>query len=474
MIECIQQHPFLSVVIRDAATKNPVFARPRQLDIANHFRLLSLEDLRVPKKSSEDYETLLLRHAAEQLHNDPRFRFVKVDSTPPWALDVLLLLSDDASNHRRVCLSFTYSHSHGDGMSGIAFHRTFYKSLKRSLQNDSSVQQTIIESPQASIPAQADTPLSIPISWSYLLRPLLGTSLPSFLTRILGISGGISGANDRTFDGSKTFIDTKTPEAKATTSIEILRINAQLLRRALRVCKTNDAKMTALLSHLIARAMSISLEASGKGTEIDAANFVSQIPVNLRKALGVPEDTFVNCVGGAYLRHDFDFRASPLISEDSWKCIRSQGQQLAQSASSVQDQPVGLLRYISDFSAWLQGQIGNGRGCSWELSNIGVFNPYGKNTTRPSADHAEGDSSTDVRIGQILFSQPASPNGPPLNFNVTSIKDGGLSIIVSWQFGSLGEMPGQEGESEEQRDRKFVGKVITELNECFEQIGQMA
>ncbi|KAI9691365.1 MAG: hypothetical protein M1820_009702 [Bogoriella megaspora] len=459
LVECIQQHPFLSATIQDASTKTPIWSRPTQLNPGNHFRVLRSAVINSLSPSSETSETALLKEAIGLLHNAAEFRFTDVGSKPAWALDVLPLPGGDKADHHRVFISFTYSHSHGDGGSGTAFHKTFHGAWQKSMQTAQKTEETIVQAPAPPLPDAADTPAKIPISFSYLLTPVLGTYLPSLLSRALGISANVSGTDDNTWTGSKTFTDTKTPDWNATTSVECFSINPQALRKLLACCKRKGTTLTPLLNHLVAQALSKAFSASSI-TLPPGTNFTCQIPVNLRKALSMPLSTIGNYVGGAYTRHSFSTTINPLLDDKAWQTIQSQGHSLSHAASTLRNQPVGLLRYVSDIPSWIQQGIGKPRDYSWELSNIGSYN--GK-----QGFIVDGRRDA-VEVEEMWFSQPASSIGPPLNFNVVGLKEGGLNVCVTWQIGSLG-LPGNESSQDHgESDYRFVREVVASLKEGLE------
>ncbi|KAL9080536.1 MAG: hypothetical protein Q9157_000678 [Trypethelium eluteriae] len=468
LIDCIRQHPYLSVAIQGIDSTDPVLVRSTRIDLRNHFRALRTEELKTNITSQGD-EAALLQRAIEQLHNDERFMFTDVESKPAWSVDVLVLPRDERSAKYRVFISFTYSHSLGDGLSGIAFHRTFYEALQRNLQSNESAGEAIIETLPSDLPDPGDAASKLPISWTYLLSPVLGSYLPSLLSRLLGVTAKLSGADDRTWTGSKTFSDTRTLGMRVTTSVEIVTITAQTLQQVLAVCKRHGTTLTPLLSYLIAQVMSSALGISDKWSEGNV-NFVTTVPVNLRKALKVSEDVIGNYPSAAFMRHDLHAEdAHPLerigcLDEQSWQYLRSESQKLADVASRARDQPIGLLRYVSDFRTWMQDQVGGSRDSSWELSNLGSFNP-----TRNTPKNPE---SLAVDIEKMMFSQPASPIGPPLNFNVIGIRDGELNVCITWQVGSLGITRNDENESEERNERRLVGQVITSLITGLQEVGR--
>jgi hypothetical protein len=118
-------------------------------------------------------------------------------------------------------------------------------------------------------------------------------------------------------------------------------------------------------------------------------------------------------------------KESSSISDSLWDAARSTTQNLAHCASTLDDQPVGLLAYLRNMYPWTKGQIGKRRECSYEVSNIMSFNP--------------GPFVPEERwsIESMIFSQPANVSSGCLNFNVVSRHQGDLTIVISWQAGAL-------------------------------------
>jgi hypothetical protein len=445
---CINQHAFLSATIQNV-NQEPVFSKAESMNLQNHYRVLRHDNF----KLSSNNETAILVKAIEHLHNDEQLQFTDVVGIPTWALDIVVLPTPTSSKYHRVFISFTYSHSHGDGMSGLAFHHTFHDTLQQTFRSSENTKEELIfDSPAISIPDQPDTPSAMPISLLYLLNPLLSTCLPTFITTLLGVSGSLSGTDPKTWEGSPTFIDNKTPGLEVTTSVELLSIPSEHLTSALALCKKNSTTLTPWLNHLIAESVSEALTSFGESLDT-ATNFVSQIPINMRKALGVSNSVMGNYPSLEYLRYEHRDLA---INESTWRNLQDQSQKLASSVSSRRDQPIALLRYVSNLGTWMQSKIGTSRGCSWEFSNLGSFDP---------------GSQADLRIEKMVFSQPASPLSAPLTFSVVGTRNAGLDMALTWQIGALGLMSTGD-EPKDQKEERFVQLVLDTLSKRVGEIGE--
>ena len=123
---------------------------------------------------------------------------------------------------------------------------------------------------------------------------------------------------------------------------------------------------------------------------------------------------------------------------------------LAECAVTLQDQAIGLLRYIPSIKKWTLGKIGSLRDSSYEVSNLLVFDGSG-----------EGNQ---CRITNMVFAQPASPPSAPLVFNFVSVKGGSLMCAITWQEGALG-IPLE-------KEKAFVDEICSSMRTDFENLGK--
>ncbi|KAI5248051.1 hypothetical protein E4T42_05752 [Aureobasidium subglaciale] len=108
-----------------------------------------------------------------------------------------------------------------------------------------------------------------------------------------------------------------------------------------------------------------------------------------------------------------------------WTAARKTTEDLAKCASTLHDQSIGLLAYLSKFRLWMQGEAEKDRDSSYEVSNLGVFDPMAT---------SQKDAWT---IESIFFAQPANLTGSCLAFNVVTKKGGDTIVSVTWQKGTL-------------------------------------
>jgi hypothetical protein len=326
-------------------------------------------------------------------------------------------------------------------MSGMAFHHTFLGALQ-----EPAVEQDLIWTPtDKKLDPPFDTSTNLPISWSFLLRPLLGSILPK---RIASIFGFAATAPSGIWTGSKLFYNSE----KHSTNIKILSIDAAGVKEALKICRTHQrGKLTGLLHQLIINALSESL-ARYEGLE----KLGARTAVNMRGPVGRSNDdmgnfnTAITQIHALKKTKSAGSEVDDVVLEVDWTSVRAVTERLAAASKELRDQPLGLLRYVSDVRSWVLSQLGEGRDCSYEISNLVSFQPSCQ-TKRCS-------------VTEMIFCQPADALGAPLNFNVVGVANGPLSIAVSWQPGALA-LTGDEGEDGDEHD--FVEKVCQRIQSGF-------
>ena len=83
----------------------------------------------------------------------------------------------------------------------------------------------------------------------------------------------------------------------------------------------------------------------------------------------------------------------------------------------------GLLRFVTDFDSYFKSKMGQRRGDSLEVSNVGVFK------TGAVANMDKWD------IGDARFSQSANVTGPAVVCSIVSLESGAMALGFTWQEG---------------------------------------
>lgn len=359
---------------------------------------------------------------------------------PPWRIVVLPLESEDPKL-TRCFIAFSFSHALGDGMVGVAFHQTLLNSLRQSPA--AKGMPFLVATPSAALSEPFDTPERLPISWSFLLGPLIGAYLPKFLGKLLGFRASASTVDAGTWIGEPMFFD---PTAAETSRVKLLEIEAPLVKNALQVSRNHGTKLTGTMHQMILRALSKVVPEAVPGANI--TNFVSGTPVDMRASVGIPPLTWGMFVSGYYEVHPRRSDAGEsVLSEESWTAASSMTKAISACAATLQDQAIGLLRYVPGIRKWTLSKIGQQRDSSYELSNLLAFDN-------------KDEAKQECRVTKMVFSQPGNVTSAPLVFNVISVKGGSLMCTVSWQIGALGVPLGKE--------RAFVNAICLSIRADFE------
>ncbi|KAF7595187.1 hypothetical protein BBP40_006931 [Aspergillus hancockii] len=424
---CIEKYPFLSVVVKDKHTDKPAYEAVSSINLEDHVSIIHEED-------TSDGETAAIQKALPPILD----RAWPAD-IPPWRIVVLPLASRDGAGVTRCLIAFAFSHTLGDGMVGLAFHRTFLDAWQQTTGTDEQ-ESSLVTPPHRTLPAPFDTPERLPISWNFLLGPLISVYLPKFLVEILGLRTAASTVDAGTWTGSRIFCD---PSSAHNSRVKLLEIDAPLVRKALQMSRGHDAKLTAMVHQMIIRALSKAIP------NRDITNFVSGTAVDMRGSIGTPGSTWGLFVSGHYEVHPrlLDVGES-VLSDEMWIAASSMTKKLAECGTRLHDQAIGLLRYAPSIRKWTQGKIGHRRDCSYEVSNLLAF------------DGSGGADQNKCKICKMVFAQPGNVLSAPLVFNLISVKGGSLMCTVSWQTGAL-DVPVEE-------EMSVVEEICSSLRADFE------
>jgi hypothetical protein len=418
-------------------TDSAFFERVPTINLEDHISIVGEIDANaLPSKEDDDDEMTIIERLLPSVLDRPWLA-----SPPPWRIVVFSLpsLKQQDKEQKRCFIAFSFSHALGDGIIALAFHRTFRDGIFDRIDKDCSALAT----PAADFPAPFDTAKNLPISWGFLLRPLIAVLLPTFVMEMLGLRATASAVNSDTWTGVRMFFEPETFHSYP----KLIEIQGPVVDNVLRVARRNGAKLTATIHQSIVRALSKEIPPS------EATNFVSGTAVNMRRAVGISDDEMGLFVNACYEIHAREESWSSPWSGKTWTNARSLTEKLAKCAVTLHDQPLGLLRYVPSISKWTAGKIGKERDDSYEVSNLGAFE-----TTVP-----QGSSSKDqCNITKMIFSRPVSVTCAPLTFSVVSVKGGSMVISIVWQPGVFG-MPLESESAFVDRLSAFVEEDLKSL-----------
>ncbi|KAL1637002.1 Alcohol acetyltransferase [Diplodia intermedia] len=463
---CISTHPMLSAAIKGELTESPELIRPETMDLSNHVEITEpvvTTDSGSPHAELDAIKPLLC-HAHDQ-------QFPDTSRIPPWKIVVIPLTTNPApTTPRAFYLLFTYSHSHGDGPSGLSFHRTLLSALRHPTQTALTSASTSLSAaspiyhPPATpaLLAPIERTVALPVSWPFLLLPVASSYLPSALlnsrlltSRHVLFRASVAPHRPDAWTALPTAYDPANFRTGAAFAVAPAPVVAGMLRR----CRMhNGVKLTGALHGVVVRALSAALppsppssSSSPSSSSPAAASFIAQTAIDLRRLMpryggehadADPRNWTASlglCVSVAHHAFPRDDGAVEALAADGgedvfWHRARETTRALAERASTLGDQPIGLLKYLRGFRTWLEGGVAVGREASYEVSNLMAFGP-----TEP-----EGEGDGGWGLGRVVFSQPANATGAAVNFNVVTREGGELVVALTWQRGVLGVEGGDE------------------------------
>jgi hypothetical protein len=401
---CIVIQPILSASIGEPEER-PSYVRPDFLDLNNHITFLPpLTKVVSDKQVTRNFLTSFIDIS-------PRYK----SGIPAWRLVVQPLSSSS------FWAGFSYCHSVGDGRSGLAFHRSLCQILQQAEVSTTAANMTMTMPTAgiAALPPAMENAVVLPISWGFLLGPLLEVYLPKPLSSFFGLA---STTEDKWTAGSYTNNNGK----DRVTGIEVVTLDAATTLQLLKACKAHNTKFTGLLHQAIAQSIATALIRVGKVPSPQRTITLSaSTPLDLRKL--VPQyttDTIINCASQAtetWTITPIPAEGEPL-PKNIWTAATTTSAHLATSSSTLSNQVTGLLHYLSNYRSWLSAKLGKPREESFEISNLGVF-------TSGSVE----DDKKRANITHIAFAQPANALGAAIDCGVVSTVEGGLCLTFTWQ-----------------------------------------
>jgi hypothetical protein len=410
----LKEHPQLSVTVKNSETEKPYYTPCSIIDLEKHIDILPVA------KETSDLEAI---EKATPSILDGRLP----KNSPPWKIIVLPLMLANDERPSMCFIAFAFSHALGDGISGLAFHKSFFAGLRNHENANGD------EAADGAMPKPFDTAKNMPISWSYLLAPALGAYLPKAVAKALGFRAAVSTVTSTTWVGNDAiFLD-----ADYRSGARLFALDTATVSRLVQECRKHDTKLTSLFHQVIVYALSNSLP---EGSAVD--NFASQTAINMRHHVKTSNDEM-----GLYVTGYFDVHPRTKDTSKIWESANEMNKKLHECSNTFLDQSVGLLRYVPSMRSWIAGKIGARRDSSYEVSNLLAFEPG------VEGQNQEGKGWS---LENMVFAQPANVTGSPLDFNFVARKGQDLVCSITWQIGALGV-------GDEKKEYEFVDNVRKDI-----------
>ncbi|KAL8765778.1 MAG: hypothetical protein Q9209_007242 [Squamulea sp. 1 TL-2023] len=357
--------------------------------------------------SLEKGESLAQR--LQELHDQPW-------PTGPKPLWKLVMMREqwnhtDRSNCSILHAALVYHHVIGDGLSGLAFHKSLLlelESIERRGQGDQALPEEVDVPTSTSLVEPIEHCISLPLSWIFFLSQAFQEYAPRWLT----------GAPSALWAG----LPTKTlDEYPYHTRVRVVSIEAAELEYLLQESKVHSVSLTSLLTATIASVLATELPAASK--------FIGVTPYTLRRVTGTSRDEMVNQSTAFETSYPADIldrhrRASTATDrlKSLWDTARYSHTHLHNElAKCPRDNLVGLLPYVSDHVEFYKKKISKAREATFELSNLGLWRPPPVSLPKT------------WELDSMTFTQGAQPVGTAFTVNCVSVQDRSLSLAITWQ-----------------------------------------
>lgn len=303
---------------------------------------------------------------------------------------------------------------------------------------------------KAELPPPLEQAADMPLSWFFLVPVLAQEILPMWLTKWAGVTESM----DSVWRGPENRPVHSTAEGPIRTELRLKRVPANTTRAVLRACRQHNARLTGFVAVVTAKVLSRSLRRRG----LAADRFLVPLPLDLRRCLPEMREVIANYPSVTTARISFlsgqgeqSSKGAPVsLCQAEWSIASRITQQLAKAANSLVDQPIALLKYISDMRRWTLEQAAKPAQASFEVSNLGAMEvPPGV------------EDGLDYAIIDVVFSQSANACGPPFNLNVAGVKEGSMSLTFTWWRGMLAV----------DDEDVFMDEVADGLVNAFEAVG---
>ncbi|GAM44118.1 hypothetical protein TCE0_060r19481 [Talaromyces pinophilus] len=417
----IQEHAILGVVPTGEDTLNPYFARLPQINLQDVVTF-------VERKEAWDPDAEIDRELDETLEREHNRDFKeRYGELPFWRLLILREKSTVITdNQSRFIVIFVVHHAIGDGLSGMAFHRSFFSALTkpREVEVSREAYPYLVTPSQKDLIPGLEALHPLPISVSFILSTVWRELMPR-CSGTVWTAENITENPDMRQSRYKSF---SLSGSKTSTLVNIARGKNTTITGAI------EAILAYTVFNLLPKNYTI-LKVAG--------------PISLRPILPKDQvsDDSIGTWSNSYVQEhnrpssDSTDKRYVYIWNEAVKVRATIKGELAKDGKNIR---TGLLKFVGDSHKFFQKNIGKPRGESIELSNLGIF------STPKAAE------SSDWKVSKVLFSQAGNVVGSPLEVMMATGPDGRLNIGFSWLEGVV--------------ERKWVESVMKEFKQTIEDL----
>ena len=332
-------------------------------------------------------------------------------SMPVWKVIVLVeptaankpkpIMDNDLEKQQSIDVVFIAHHAVADGLSGVAFHKSFHDALYQAIV----------------FPAQLSA------QWPYaVLKEVIP---PTTLEQLVDFSSATRiqkniSTDDNIWAGLHPI---EVQSNNFHSRVKIVSIPSEHVVNILKHCKSFGITLTGYLHGAIQVILSRKIEGA------QAFRFIT--PYSIRSFTGAHIEDIVNHI--SYMERTTreglveGLRCTSANSNEELTAIVNIARQFkTESSHEMSLFPGGSaladIYSLADVTKYCVDQFYEKRSCTYELSNLGV------------GTFSSGDTEV-VQVEKMVFSQCGMVVGPAIGCNVVSVKGGSMTVTLTWQEG---------------------------------------
>lgn len=402
----------LRVGIVGEGTNQPCFVDVASMNLCDFMQWKTVAA--ASQVARDEHVSQLFTDRLEQLWPDIAHR-------PPWKL---LVLEFDHGNEDDVVLEmlFAVHHAIADGKSTSVFHSRLLQALNTTSGPPPELQQHVLSFTQPPVLAPSQEELvRFTTSWPFFLKTLWQELLcPSWLK---------SAPTFKVWSGKPVALE---PHK---VGMRLVTIQAAMASGLISACRTHGVTLTGIVHILVLASFARRVQAN------TASAFSCETSISLRPWAKLPpgldmdiDEVLADLATSHYQTWEPETVSRLRFALDNPRAADGQGEKLvwdlatawrtaikAKVASIPNDDPAGLMGYVSDWNKRWLACIGKPRDWTWDIANVGSINGVSPG------------SESDWSIRRSLFAQPAKVAGPALGVGMAGIQGGDVTLTFTWQ-----------------------------------------
>jgi hypothetical protein len=429
----IAEHPNLSAipVNEDKSCPDVYFVRLPSVDLR---RCVTFHTRSCPIPRDDRVDTIL----DEVLRQQHCLNFKSHVPGPYWRL-IVTTFPDD---RQTFTASWIFHHALADGASAMVFHEAFLEGLNKDTRVPMKEVERLAHPPSIPLTPALEDLHPMTISWPFFLSAIAGSMMLGYFKRTPWSGAPISQSPPRSM-------------------IRNVILSADNTRNFVAWCRDQQTSVTAALSTLLA-------EAIFQVIDPDAHEITIGMPISLRPVLNLADDQMVNAI----TNHISTFRRSDTLNADGNEDIGQLARRVkAELAREVDkkgaDNPIALLKYVSNMHNFFTEKGGTQRETTAEVSNLGVYRPRvrgpGENTVAPTQSSRPEEHANSWTVGRMLFSQSYNHTGPLISLSAVTGGDGCLVMSFTWPV----DLETTGLDEDELDGKRYYPKLVPGLMEQF-------